>query len=140
MASTVPDAKQMLEAREKAGARIFVNYANLASTSLDRARTGFHLDGIEWPRIPKIWVGPFTLTSDGWRLTRCFVDAVIEDTLTPSSWAKYRPLPTAIDGLRQTQIVCAIVESAERDGKSVAAKRLKMESTILLGLINSSQE
>jgi len=51
---------------------------------------------------------------DWWRVERGFVDAVLEDTLTPSSWTQYGPLPTGIDGLRQTQIVCAVVESAER--------------------------
>ncbi|UCC63526.1 MAG: Gfo/Idh/MocA family oxidoreductase [Anaerolineae bacterium] len=54
------------------------------------------------------------LPQDWWRLPRGFIDAVLEDTLTPSSWAEYGPLPTGVDGLRQTQIVCAIVESAER--------------------------
>lgn len=53
-------------------------------------------------------------TKDWWRVARSFVDAVLEDTLTPSSWAEYGPLPAGIDGLRQTQIVCAIVESASR--------------------------
>ncbi|NLF00133.1 MAG: Gfo/Idh/MocA family oxidoreductase [Anaerolineales bacterium] len=52
---------------------------------------------------------------DWWRIGQGFIDAILEDTLTPSSWTGYGPLPTAIDGLRQTQIVAAIVESAERD-------------------------
>jgi len=56
----------------------------------------------------------FATPQDWWRVARGFVDAVLEDTLTPSSWAEYGPLPTGIDGLRQTQVVCAIVESAER--------------------------
>jgi hypothetical protein len=51
-------------------------------------------------------------------VARGFVDSVLEDTLTPSSWADYGPLPSGIDGLRQTQVVCAIVESAEK-GKPV---------------------
>jgi len=55
----------------------------------------------------------FAAPSNWWRLARSFVDAVLEDTLTPSSWTEYGPLPTGIDGLRQTQVVCAIVESAE---------------------------
>jgi len=56
----------------------------------------------------------FTTPQDWWRVARGFVDAVLENTLTPSSWAEYGPLPTGIDGLKQTQIVCAIVESAEK--------------------------
>ena len=56
----------------------------------------------------------FASPKDWWRMARSFVDAVLEDTLTPSSWAEYGPLPTSVDGLRQTQIVCAIVESAEK--------------------------
>jgi predicted dehydrogenase len=55
---------------------------------------------------------------DWWRVARGFVDAVLEDTLTPSSWNRYGPLPTGIDGLRQTQVVSAIVESAAQ-GKVV---------------------
>lgn len=50
---------------------------------------------------------------DWWRVGRGFIDAILEDTLTPSSWTEWGPLPTIADGLRQTQIVCAIVESAE---------------------------
>jgi predicted dehydrogenase len=56
----------------------------------------------------------FALAQDWWRVARGFVDAIVEDTLTPSSWTEYGPLPTGIDGLRQTQIVCAIVESAKK--------------------------
>jgi len=56
----------------------------------------------------------FALPQNGWRVARGFIDAVLEDTLTPSSWAGYGPLPSGMDGLRQTQIVCAIVESAEK--------------------------
>jgi hypothetical protein len=57
----------------------------------------------------------FALPGDWWRLEQCFVDAVLEDTLTPSSWIGYGPLPTSTDGLKQTQVVSAIVESAEQD-------------------------
>ena len=56
---------------------------------------------------------------DWWRIARGFIDAVLEDTLTPSSWDRYGPLPTGLDGLRQTRVVCAIVESAET-GKVVS--------------------
>jgi predicted dehydrogenase len=55
----------------------------------------------------------FAAPMDWWRLARGFVDAVLEDTLTPSSWQDVGPLPTGVDGLRQTRVVCAIVESAE---------------------------
>lgn len=57
----------------------------------------------------------FALPGDWWRLEQSFVDAVLEDTLTPSSWTGYGPLPTDIDGLKQTQVVNAIVQSAEQD-------------------------
>jgi predicted dehydrogenase len=56
----------------------------------------------------------FTLPQDWWRVVRSCVDAILEDTLTPSSWEGYGPVPTGADGLRQTQIVSAIVGSAER--------------------------
>ena len=55
----------------------------------------------------------FVLPGNWWRLAHCFLDSILEDTLTPSSWNQYGPLPTGIDGLRQTQVVCAIVESAK---------------------------
>jgi len=41
-----------------------------------------------------------------------FVDAILEDTLQPKSWAERGPLPTHLDGLRQTQIVAAIIRSS----------------------------
>ena len=50
---------------------------------------------------------------DWQRIMRGAVDTILEDTLTPSSWQGFGPLPTLADGLRQTRIVCAIVESAE---------------------------
>jgi predicted dehydrogenase len=56
----------------------------------------------------------FAPPQNWWRVARGFIDAVLEDTLTPSSWADYGPLPSGIDGLRQTQVVSAIVESAEK--------------------------
>ena len=56
----------------------------------------------------------FAPPQNWWRVGRGFVDAVLEDTLTPSSWIDYGPLPSGVDGLRQTQVVCAIVESAEK--------------------------
>jgi hypothetical protein len=66
----------------------------------------------------KLGLEAFAAPKDWWRLARSFVDAVLEDTLTPSSWAGYGPLPSSIDGLRQTHVICAIVESA-RTGKVV---------------------
>lgn len=56
---------------------------------------------------------------DWWRIGRGFVDAILEDTLMPSSWAAYGPLPSGVDGVRQTQVVCAIVDSAEK-GQAVS--------------------
>jgi predicted dehydrogenase len=61
----------------------------------------------------------FAPPTDWWRVARGFVDALLEDTLTPSSWQGYGPLPTGVDGLRQTRVVCAIVESAGT-GRAVA--------------------
>jgi predicted dehydrogenase len=56
----------------------------------------------------------FSAPMDWWRVARGFIDSILEDTLTPSSWSDYGPLPTGVDGLRQTQVVSAIVESAAR--------------------------
>jgi predicted dehydrogenase len=56
----------------------------------------------------------FAAPQNWWRVARGFIDAVLEDTPTPSSWAEYGPLPSGIDGLRQTEVVTAIVESAEK--------------------------
>lgn len=61
----------------------------------------------------KLSLEAYDLPQDWWRVTRGFIDAVLEDTLTPRSWQGKGPLPTGIDGLRQTQVVSAIVESAE---------------------------
>jgi predicted dehydrogenase len=44
-----------------------------------------------------------------------FVDAILEDTLTPSRWRTNGPLPTHVDGLKQTEVVAAIVRSAAED-------------------------
>jgi len=63
----------------------------------------------------------FSAPMDWWRLARGFVDAILEDTLTPASWQDVGPLPTAVDGLHQTRVVCAIVESAET-GRVVALR------------------
>ncbi len=57
----------------------------------------------------------FDLPQDWWRVARGFVDAVVEGTLTPSSWTGYGPLPTGLDGLVQTRVVCAIVDSARQN-------------------------
>lgn len=61
----------------------------------------------------------FALPQDWWQIARACVDAILEDTLTPSSWQGYGPVPTGIDGLRQTQVVSAIVASAEK-GEPIA--------------------
>ena len=44
-----------------------------------------------------------------------FVDAILEDTLTPARWRDNGPLPTHVDGLKQTEVVAAIVRSAAED-------------------------
>jgi len=63
---------------------------------------------------PRASLEALNVPKDGWRVVNSFVDAVLEDTLTPSSWAHYGPLPSGIDGLRQTQVVGAIVKSSEQ--------------------------
>ena len=63
----------------------------------------------------KVGLEAFAAPKDGWRVVHGFVDAVLEATLTPASWADYGPLPTGIDGLKQTQVVEAIVRSAAED-------------------------
>jgi len=63
---------------------------------------------------PRASLEAFNVPQDGWRVVDGFVDAILEDTLTPSSWAHYGPLPSGIDGLRQTQVVGAIVDSSEQ--------------------------
>lgn len=42
------------------------------------------------------------------------IDAILEDTLEPERWRGNGPLPTHVDGLRQVQIVDAIIRSSER--------------------------
>lgn len=63
---------------------------------------------------PRASLEAFNVPQDGWRVVHSFVDSILEDTLTPSSWAHYGPLPSGIDGLRQTQVVGAIVDSSEQ--------------------------
>jgi predicted dehydrogenase len=46
-------------------------------------------------------------------LVEYFVNAILEDTPTPENWRGNGSLPTHVDGLRQTQIVAAIVRSAQ---------------------------
>jgi predicted dehydrogenase len=71
---------------------------------------------------PKLGLEALTLPRDSERLLHAFIDATLEDSLTPTSWMGYGSLPTAIDGLQQTRVVCAIVESAE-SGKVVEPTR-----------------
>jgi hypothetical protein len=47
------------------------------------------------------------------------LDAVAEGTLTPASWQQRGPLPTHHDGLRQVQVVQALLDSV-RTGRPVA--------------------
>jgi predicted dehydrogenase len=44
-----------------------------------------------------------------------FVDAIVEDTVTPARWRANGSLPTHLDGLKQTEVVAAIVRSAAED-------------------------
>lgn len=56
--------------------------------------------------------------ADGMMLVGPMLDAVAEGTLAPSSWHDRGPLPTHRDGLRQVQVVQAILDSA-RSGQPV---------------------
>ncbi|MBX3010130.1 MAG: Gfo/Idh/MocA family oxidoreductase [Caldilineaceae bacterium] len=47
-------------------------------------------------------------------LNQAFIDSILEETLEPTSWQGRGPLPTHLDGLRQTQVVMAIIESSQR--------------------------
>jgi predicted dehydrogenase len=51
--------------------------------------------------------------SIGMPLVPHMVNAILEDRAEPSSWTGNGPLPSHVDGLRQTQVVTAIMESAE---------------------------
>lgn len=50
------------------------------------------------------------------------IDGIVENTLTPSSYSNFGPLPNVDDGLEAVKIVCAIEESAKR-GEKVYLKR-----------------
>lgn len=56
--------------------------------------------------------------STGMMLVGPMLDAIQQGTLQPPSWQGRGPLPTHVDGLRQVQVVHAIVESA-RTGRPV---------------------
>lgn len=60
--------------------------------------------------------------ANGMMLVGPMLDAICEGTLTPSSWLDRGPLPTHRDGLRQVQVVQAIVDSA-RLGAPVAVQQ-----------------
>jgi predicted dehydrogenase len=49
------------------------------------------------------------------------IDAILENTLEPQSWQDRGPLPNHVDGLRQAQVVVAIVESSQT-GRPVTVK------------------
>ncbi|MCE5257429.1 MAG: Gfo/Idh/MocA family oxidoreductase [Chloroflexi bacterium] len=51
--------------------------------------------------------------SEWMALDGLFIDAIQEDTLTPKGWQNLGPLPSLEDGMRQFQVVDAIVRSAE---------------------------
>ena len=55
----------------------------------------------------------------GMMLVGPMVDALMQDTLQPSTWTDRGPLPTHVDGLRQVQVVNAIITSA-RTGRPVS--------------------
>lgn len=47
-------------------------------------------------------------------LNEAFIDSILEETWEPECWQGRGPLPNHIDGLRQTQVVTAIIESSRR--------------------------
>ena len=51
-----------------------------------------------------------------------FVAAILEGTYSPKDYRQLGPLPNHLDGLRQTQVVSAIIESSET-GRVVQVKR-----------------
>lgn len=51
--------------------------------------------------------------ADTMPLNSLCIDAIVEDTMEPSRWQGNGPLPNHVDGLRQTQVVAAIIESSE---------------------------
>ena len=51
--------------------------------------------------------------SEWMALDGLFIDAILEGTSTPARWQKLGPLPGLEDGMRQFQVVDAIVRSAE---------------------------
>jgi predicted dehydrogenase len=55
----------------------------------------------------------------GLMLVGPMLDALAQNTLTPSSWQGLGPLPTHVDGLRQVQVVQAILDSAQ-SGRAVS--------------------
>ncbi|MFO7633383.1 MAG: Gfo/Idh/MocA family oxidoreductase [Caldilinea sp.] len=60
--------------------------------------------------------------ADGMMLIAPILDAVEQETLTPRSWQNRGDLPTHRDGLRQVQVVQAILDSA-RSGRPVTVER-----------------
>jgi len=53
------------------------------------------------------------LTGEFMAMPGILLDAITEDTLTPTSWQDRGRVPSLTDGLRQTEVVAAIVHSAE---------------------------
>lgn len=47
-------------------------------------------------------------------LNGAFIDSILEGTLEPECWQGRGPLPNHLDGLRQAQVVMAIIESSRR--------------------------
>ena len=72
----------------------------------------FGIDSLQ--RALEIW--EFDL--DYYRILGAFVRSIMEDTLEPSNWQGSGPVPTGDDGLMQTRVVAAIVESA-RTGREI---------------------
>ena len=46
-------------------------------------------------------------------LAGCFIDGILADTWSPPTWKGPGPLPNHLDGLKQTQIIAAILASAQ---------------------------
>ncbi len=65
------------------------------------------------------YIGPCSVPLAG--MVGPMVDAILEDTLEPKSWAGRGPLPNHVDGLQQTKVVAAIIQSSET-GRVVEVK------------------
>jgi predicted dehydrogenase len=104
--------QEMLEHQDALSA--FGAKANVLLHRPDPVLGKLEAGGGDLQRALEIW--EFDL--DYYRILGAFVRSIIEDTLEPSNWQGSGPVPTGDDGLMQTRVVAAIVESA-RTGREI---------------------